>query len=205
MFVAPLADRLGGSEKMLWDILSRGASKGVDQHVVCLQDGPLLRELEDIGIPATIVPAGRLRDPRATGRALLSLTRVLRRTRPDLVVGWTAKAHLYAHPSAVAAGVGRRTVWWQHSVPQGHWVDRLATMLPAAAVGCSSHASAAAQQRLRPRRPTFVVHPGVEPPGNDTGCALSRSDLGIPDGRPVVTIVGRLQPWKGQDLSLIHI
>jgi glycosyltransferase involved in cell wall biosynthesis len=88
-----------------------------------------------------------------------------------------------------------RLVWWQHGVPERHWMDLLATALPACAVGCSSSTAARAQRGLWPHRPAFVVHPGVEPPH---GVARSRESLGIPGDRSVIGIVGRLQPWKGQ-------
>src|SRR3712207_8756816 len=50
-----------------------------------------------------------------------------------------------------------RLVWWQHVVPlERAVIDRVATRLPAVAVGASSAAAARAQQGLRPQRPTFV-------------------------------------------------
>jgi glycosyltransferase involved in cell wall biosynthesis len=87
-------------------------------------------------------------------------------------------------------------VWWQHGVTVGHWMDRAATAIPARAVGCSSSTAARAQAALRPRRPAFVVHPGVEPSMN--GASPPAAALDIPAGRTVIGIVGRLQPWKGQ-------
>jgi len=77
-------------------------------------------------------------------------------------------------------------------------MDRAATALPAIAIGCCSHAAAEAQGRLSPSRRTFVVAPGaavatIRP--DDSG-AGARSDV------PVIGLVGRLQPWKGQDRLL---
>jgi glycosyltransferase involved in cell wall biosynthesis len=131
-------------------------------------------------------------------RCVLAVSRTLRRRRPDLILSWMPKAHLYCAPAAVLAGMRARLVWWQHEIPAGHWMDRLATLLPARAVGCSSRAAAQAQERLRPRRSTFVVAPGVAPPA--PGSVLAPPEQG--DGLPVVGLVGRLQPWKGQDRLL---
>jgi glycosyltransferase involved in cell wall biosynthesis len=78
-------------------------------------------------------------------------------------------------------------------------MDRLATLLPCCAVGCSSAASAEAQRAMRPRRPVFVVHPGVPLPAEPLP---KRTLAGVPLGRTVVGIVGRLQPWKGQERLL---
>jgi glycosyltransferase involved in cell wall biosynthesis len=196
----PLAERLGGSEKMLWTILRHHDRMRLEPIVVFLQPGPFEREVAGLGVGTHVVDAGRLRDVDAAVRTVRGLSTLLRVEKPNLVLNWMAKSQLYGAPAALLAGIGNRVVWWQHGVPESHWLDRLATMLPARAIGCSSDASAQAQERLWPSRRTFVVHPGIDPPTAtaDDGRHLRRV-LGIPDGRHVVGIVGRLQPWKGQD------
>jgi glycosyltransferase involved in cell wall biosynthesis len=194
--ITPLSERLGGSENMLWHILRHAPSADLTPRLICFQDGPFIDELAALGVPASVIDAGRMREAQRGARAIGRLTRLLRRERPDIVVSWLPKVHLYAGPAALAAGLADRAVWWQHNIA-GAWLDRAATALPAAAVGCSSHAVAVSQQRLRPRRPTFVVHPGVEPAALATP-SLTAAHLGIPAGRPIVAIVGRLQHGKGQ-------
>jgi len=79
-------------------------------------------------------------------------------------------------------------------------MDRLATALPADAIGCSSHATARVQQRMRPRRATFVVYPGMDLPPVP-GLAdrdRIRQQLNVARDRAVVGVMGRLQPSKGQ-------
>jgi len=195
-FVTPLAERLGGTENMLWHILRHASSAELAPRVVCFQEGPLIDEVDALGIPTSVIQSGRLREARRGAAAVRRLTRLLRRDRPDIVLNWLPKAHLYAGPASVAAGIGRRVVWWQHSLAGG-WIDQAATVLPAAAVGCSSHAIADSQQRMRPQRRTFVVHPGVEP-DDFRSASITASDLGIPGDRLIAAIVGRLQAWKGQ-------
>jgi hypothetical protein len=109
---------------------------------------------------------GRLRDVRRLGASVRALASLMRAERPDLILNWIAKAQVYGGAAAALAGMSDRVVWWQHSVSDGHWLDRAATLVPACAVGCSSSAVAAAQASLRPRRRTFVVHPGVDPASN---------------------------------------
>jgi glycosyltransferase involved in cell wall biosynthesis len=84
-------------------------------------------------------------------------------------------------------------------------LDRLATAVPARAIGASSHVAASAQAKLRPERPTFVVYPGIEAPAvrSSTELAALRSSLGLPANAFVVGIAGRLQPCKRQHF-LIH-
>ena len=197
---APWGERLGGAEAMLWTILKHLDRERVEPAVLFLEAGPFERDVASLGIPTAVVPAGRLRNPLGVARTVGRLARTLRRHDPDVILNWSPKMQLYGGAAALAAGLGPRVVWWQHGVPNGHWMDRLATVLPAAAVGCSSEASLEAQRRLTPRREGFVVHPGVEPGKRmePAPAARLRAELGIPAERAVVGILGRLQPWKGQ-------
>jgi len=195
----PWGAALGGAERMLEAFLAEMDRERVEVTAVFFEAGPFERQTAALGVATEVLPTGRLRQPRQLARSVRALAALLRREQPDLVLNWTAKAQLYGAAAALLAGMPERVVWWQHGVQDGHWMDRMATLLPAAAIGCSSAASADAQARLRPRRRTFVIHPGVT--------ALSPSSngspvLAVPDGRLVIGIVGRLQPWKGQDRLL---
>ncbi len=123
---------------------------------------------------------------------------MIRRRQPDVILNWAAKTQLYGAPAALLCGMGDRVVWWQQLIPTGHWLDRCATALPTAAVGCYSEAAARAQARLAPARTTFVVAAGTPIPSP----APQRASLKLAPGAPVVGLVGRLQPWKGQDRLL---
>jgi glycosyltransferase involved in cell wall biosynthesis len=150
-----------------------------------------------------VIPTGRLRRPDVTVRTIWRLAALLRRRRPDLLLNWNAKTQLYGAPAAALVGIGDRIVWWQHLTPEGHWMDRLATLMPAMAIGCWSNASQAAQAAISPRRPSFVVNPGIDvDKARDGAPAPLKAQLEIPLDRLVVGIVGRLQPWKGQDRFL---
>lgn len=195
--------RLGGSENFLWTFLRHSARNRIEPHVLFLKSGPFRDEVAALGIPTSLEPVGRYRHVPRNLRAVGRLARRLRRERPDLVVNWTAEAQLYGGVAAALAGLGGRVVWWQHGVHGTHWLDPYIGWLPAAAIGASSHAAADEQARHRPRRPTFVVHPGIEepPPDADLGARV-RAELGIPAGRLVLGVVGRLHPEKGQDRLL---
>ena len=188
---------------MLRAFLRRLPRSWLDPEVVFLQPGSFEREVAALGLRTHVVPSGRLRNPRRTAWAVWKLGALLRVLQPDLVLSWAAKPHLYVAPAALLAQRRTSLAWWQHGIPDGHWMDRLATRLPAAAIGCSSHAAAAGQGRLRPRRRLFVVHPGIEeqPEERRSRPALRRA-LGLPQHAFLVGVVGRLQPDKGQDLFL---
>jgi glycosyltransferase involved in cell wall biosynthesis len=171
--------------------------------VIFLSRGSFEREVAELGVPTEVIDAGRLRHPIATGRAILRISSAVRRFQPDLLLSWSARVHIYGYPASVLAGYRRRAMWWQHMIPHGHRMDRVATLMPAAAVGCWSNASQEAQRGMWPRRRTFVVNPGIVPPDCDErGNKALRESLDIADGRLVVGIVGRLQAWKGQDKFL---
>ena len=195
----PWGAALGGAEQMLRTFLGGLDQERVDPTIVFLEPGPFERETAALGIRTATVPVGRLRQPHRVLAAVGELAALVRRERPDLLLNWSAKAQLYGGAAALFAGLSGRVVWWQHGVPSGHWMDRLATLLPARAIGCSSSASAAGQSRLRPHRPVFVVHPGVSVPASPVA---KRKLPGVPAGRTVIGIVGRLQPWKGQERLL---
>jgi glycosyltransferase involved in cell wall biosynthesis len=204
VITVPYGQRLGGAESMLWVLLRHLDRSQIEPHVVALTPGPFEREIAELGVSTTVVSAGRLRQLHKASGVVRAVARLLERERPDLILNWLSKTQIYGAAAARLARLGDRVVWWQHGMPNGHWIDRLATALPARAVGCSSHASATAQDRLWPHRETFVVHPGIEPPSvaSDEDLHLLRGRVGVPRDRVVVGIVGRLQPWKGQDRLL---
>lgn len=164
-----------------------------------LEPGPFERDAAAAGFRTLVRDAGRLRRADRFARVVRALAADLRRERPELMLNWMAKTQLYGAPAAALAGMSDRIVWWQHVLPTGTWLDRLATLLPARAIGGSSHAAAREQERLWPRRPTFVVHPGIEPPAAaaDAQRGFARS------GAAVVGSVGRLEPGRRQH-DLLH-
>jgi glycosyltransferase involved in cell wall biosynthesis len=184
---------------MLWDFL-RGVDRGwVEPVVVFFEGGQFERDVAGLGLETAVIETGRLRQLAKGTRAIRALADLLRRRQPDILVNWSPKTQLYGATAAARAGLRDRVVWWQHSFPErAHWIDRAATALPTLAVGCSSAATSEAQQRLRPRRRTFVVHPGVVVPAARSGDGAAL-ELGIPRSRVVLGMLGRLQPWKGQD------
>jgi glycosyltransferase involved in cell wall biosynthesis len=165
------------------------------------------------------MPPGRLRSPRHVVATARRVRRLLRREDPDLILNWLSTAHVYAGLGAQLARMSGRCAWWQLDMfadraperarladriatVRGRSLDRVATVIPAIAIGCCSESVRAAQDRIRPHRPTFAVLPGIDPPaelGLDARQAL-RADLGLPDDAIVVGIVGRLFAWKGHHL-----
>lgn len=186
---------------MLWMFLRHLDRTQIEPEVGFLSPGAFVDEVTKLGISTWSMHASRLRNPFGYIRTVTGLAARLRNERPDAVLAWSAKAHVYLGAAALVARSRSRVLWWQHGITTGHWLDRLATLVPADGIGCSSHACEAAQTRLAPRRRTFVAYPGVELA--QAACPITRDELGIDTGAFVVGIVGRLQPWKGQS-KVIH-
>lgn len=194
----PWGQRLGGAEVMLQTVLDGARRSEQELEPVFLEDGPWARELKAAGFVVHVLDAGRLREARRFLATIARLARIFRQRRPDLILNWSAKTHLYGAPAAALAGMAGRVVWWQHDIPSPRGIDLLATLLPARAIGTTSRSAAAAQAHLFPKRPTFTVNAGIAPPRG----ASAPARFEPPPGAVVVGIVGRLQAWKGQDRLL---
>jgi glycosyltransferase involved in cell wall biosynthesis len=199
LVTVPWGQRLGGAEAMLQMILDGAKRRGHEFELVFFEDGPWPQELARDGFRVEVIEVGRLRQARRTLASIVRLAKLLRRRKPDLILDWSAKTHIYGAPAAMLAGLAPRLVWFQQVIPDGHWIDRAATALPAAAVGCYSNAAAHAQKQLHPKRRTFVVAAGTPIPAH---APASPPPLELPADAVVVGLVGRLQEWKGQDRVL---
>ncbi len=204
--------RLSGGEIALLRLLPH--LRRVNAHVILGEEGPLAARLAQAGISVEVLPiAAAARDTRkdtvrlggASPAALLStlayiarLTVRLRQLRPDLVHTNSLKAGVYGSVAANAAGIP--VVW--------HLRDRIAPdYLPRPAVrfvrgllgrmadgvvanSAATLATLSAGGRSRVHRvvPDSVERPPQHPhtPRNPAATTFG--------------IVGRIAPWKGQDL-----
>jgi glycosyltransferase involved in cell wall biosynthesis len=188
----------------------------VEPHVILAEDGPLADALVAQGISVEVMPmAARARDARKAtmrvgrvspfaiaGSAMYTvrIARRLRALRPDLVHTNSLKAGVYGGIAARTAGVPM--IWHVH--------DRIATdYLPAPAVvavrflisrlatGCIANSQATLLALGTSVR--AVVLPSAVPEmisGTPANAAWARR------GATVFGIIGRLAPWKGQDVFL---
>jgi len=183
---------------MLQGVLDGAREEGHELELVFFEPGPWPDELREAGFRVEVIAAGRLRQAHKWLATVIKLARLLRARKPDLILNWAAKTQLYGSPAATLVGMADRVIWWQQAIPMRSWLDGSATLLPATAIGCYSQAAATAQARLFPARETFVVAAGSPLPTAHPEPAPLR----LPEGVPIVGLVGRLQPWKGQDRLL---
>ena len=201
IILMPLAERCGGAERLLLELMRHGRGAGVTWTVVFFEDGPLRDAVEALGVETHVVRTGRLREIGSYVQSVRRLRRLFEEQEATLVFSWMSKAHLYG--GVAALGTSLPAWWYQHGIPEpSGWMDRLITLVPAQGVVACSGAAAAAQRRLWPRRPTHVVHPCVDLEQFDAERLPSpadvRRELGLSGEGPLIGLVGRLQQWKGQ-------
>lgn len=198
--VMPLAEQRGGAELLLWHLMQQGQNLGVEWLGIFFEDGPLVKQIQSLGVETHIVKAGRLRQPLHLIATVTKIRAIAKQSRADAIFSWMAKAHLYSSFAAKLSGIP--ALWYQQGVPSNQgWLDKIATMLPACGILACSKTSAIAQANMRPSRPVRVVYPSVELDRFDPeklGSKESlRQQLDLPQNVPLIGIVGRLQRWKG--------
>lgn len=201
--IMPLAEQRGGGELMLLDLIRHGRDSGITWMVIFLEDGPMLAQIEAMGVETRLVPSGRLREPHKLIGTIRQIARIAREWQASALLGWMGKSNLYGGPASALARIP--SIWYQLSVPvDKNWIDRIANLLPTRAVITLSKAAQRAQGEFYPRRPTPLVYPGVDLERFDLANlptpAAARERLPLPDAYkrgPLIGIVGRLQRWKG--------
>jgi glycosyltransferase involved in cell wall biosynthesis len=198
LFIAPVSVQ-GGANEVLLALTS--ADSAYESLVVALRPGPLVDRLASEEIPHVLLHAPRLLAIRDSLRVMRQLERIVARWEPDLVFSSEAAAHIYAALPAARHRVP--AVWRQPARPDARDpINIVVNRLPAKAVAVASDFIAAEQRRFG-SRPVAIVRPGInlERLVGADGSQL-REDHDILSNAVLVTIVGRLQPWKGQHLFL---
>ena len=197
--VMPSAHPHGGSEEALVQLLRSQEQAGlVISLLIFLEDGELKRTCEGLGAPVKVVQSGRLREPWKHAAAVVSIARLLKSYRIDVVLGWMTKAHIYSGVAGKLAGVP--ALYFQHGLPDDGVVDRLSRKVPAAgALGCSEFV--AREQQARVSYPVVGTPVAADTKRFETVAeipvAQMRRKLGLEEEAPLVGIVARLQRWKG--------
>lgn len=200
---------MGGAEISLLSTLAKVDRKRVEPVVATLGfgSGNYPERLRAVGLEVHELDAGRARNPFAWAGTVLRLRRLVLQRKLQVVVSNGYHPHYYGAPAAWLSGV--KTVLFCRDFPNKHRIpaaERIAFLLGASLYLTASRAMAeAVKSRLGARRPVQVIPNGVDTelfrPRPDEGKAL-REELGMPAGSLVVTVAGRLQPWKGQHLFI---
>jgi glycosyltransferase involved in cell wall biosynthesis len=206
--------RLSGGEIALLRLLPHLDS--VHPHVLLAEDGPLVGRLHVEGISTEVLPLGdSARDLRkaAVGRRgvppqaaavttayVARLALRLHRLKPDLVHTNSLKAGVYGSVAARLAGIP--VIWHVRDHISEDYLPRAAVTLVrrmsrhlANAVVANSHSTL--QTVAAPNKSSVVVYSVLPEVMTDVPLRPRRAPGPLTFG-----IVGRLAPWKGQDLFL---
>jgi glycosyltransferase involved in cell wall biosynthesis len=197
---------IGGAELMLARLIS-GATEDTQHYVISLTDvGPVGNELRAKGVS---VHALGVKYTLGIVFALVSLVRLIRQIRPDIVQTWMYHADLVGGLAARAAGV-TRIIWGvrttdisvgaARSTIVTRWIcARLSAIIPTCIV-CAAEASRIAHARLGYAASRMVVIPNgfdvekLSVPA--TASAKFRASNDLPADALLVGCVGRFHPVK---------
>ncbi len=201
LVVMPSGQWRGGAEASLLHIAQAREAVGLDLSVVFLEGGNLPGRFVHEGVETTVMDAGRLRNPVRFLRTVGKLRRLLARERPDAVLAWMTKAHLYSGLAARRSGVP--ALIFQAGLSDGSPIDRLARRIPSAGyLACSEFAAVRQRAALSdPRERVETVLPACEHARSEEALSCQPAEmkrrLGFDPALPLVGTVGRLQRWKG--------
>jgi glycosyltransferase involved in cell wall biosynthesis len=205
--VVPSAARRGGGDIWLAHLLETLTPDQVDLLVVFETDGELVELTSAVGHRVAVL--GRTDTACDVDLTTLAepLARVLTREELQVTVHWSPRAHVYGTRARQMIGRNGPVAWVQHVIPSDFWLHRLANACPAQAVVCVSHAVAQAHHGLYSDRPAAVLHPGVGGSLALFGKAEARANLKVPREALLIGVVGRVEPWKGQDVTVraVHL
>jgi glycosyltransferase involved in cell wall biosynthesis len=208
-FIDQQGDAAGGAERSL-AILLGALPPDIEPHVVLFCDGAYADSLRARNIPVTVVqmPAAFLRTTRerpvggvaAVPFAVRAVARALRSVRADIVYTNTIKAHTVALPAAKIVGI--RSVVHLRDILSGAGLAAVRAVIAT----CSreriaiSHAVGTAfglsETHVIPNPLQLETY--VELPER----AAARAQIGIPAGVRLVSLIGRINRWKGHDRFL---
>lgn len=212
--------KVGGAEGLLLMILARLDRERFDPIVVCPENGPLLKQVTELAVPAEIVTGLEARFTWRVGqflRYLKSFAQVIRQlrqkvvtTRPDLVHANSIRAGLVA--TAAAFGLGTRVIWHVHDLLPRHpltigirtfaFLSRRTRMIAVSQAAADRFSGAILPWQGR----VTVILNAIDLEKflpNQTARQELRGELQLGEGDFVIGIVGRLTPSKGQ-LELLH-
>jgi glycosyltransferase involved in cell wall biosynthesis len=170
--------------------------------------GDLPKRLRAAGIDVFEVRAGRLRNLAGWLGAVWRLRSLVRSSNSELLVANGYHPHLYSHPAARLSGAKSAVFCHDFPAPRRRacMIESLSFRLHADGYFAPSMAMArAVEQRISGRRPVQLVPNGVDTSRfrpNPRARAALRAEMGITPENLVVTVAGRLQPWKGQHVFL---
>ena len=216
---------LGGAEVNVLELLAHPAVRADwDVHLAAAPGSPLAQRVADLGWPLVphqfgsalnelrivgrgFSPMAKFRGWQELRRATDRLAATLASLRPQVVLSCTNKDHFAA--GAAARPLGIPSVWWMNDILSADFfgwpVRRLFVQRARKLATCVAPVSHCGRAALVaegvPADRCETIHNGI-PLGRyvrHPGRPL-RTELGLAPGEPLFGLIGRITPWKGQDV-----
>lgn len=211
---------IGGTRRHLRDVAAVQARAGHQVHVVAAAlRMPEVRgdfeQLRELGIDVRELPMVRSIQPAVDARHLGQLRRILREVRPDVVHTHSSKAGVLGRMASRSTGIGVRihtphTFAFLFDAMFSNAKRRLFRSIEGFLGKQTHRLIAVSQSEAETIGKSGVVHPdcvrvvpnGVDPTGFTGRDPVSRTSLGVPEGAPLLAVIGLLNVAKGQDVAL---
>lgn len=205
---------VGGTRRHVLDLCFGLPAERFEQHLICSLRTPAFQaDIEGLrarGVRVTVLPMRREISPPADLGALWALSELLRRDRPDILHGHSAKGGFlarlaarqvqprpatvynpHAFPFQMTVGSVRRWVYLELERWAGRHTDRLVAVGP-------SQLALALEHRVVPPERAVLIRNGVRPTDLVTGVEREavRAELDLPPESPVFGTVAALVPQK---------
>src|SRR4051812_276583 len=73
--VMPLGTQRGGAEVLLRELVGRSVGPQLHWQLIFLEAGPLVQEFRRLGASTSVIPSGRLRNPRSYWSCVLRIAK----------------------------------------------------------------------------------------------------------------------------------
>jgi glycosyltransferase involved in cell wall biosynthesis/O-antigen/teichoic acid export membrane protein len=196
------AKALGGAEHSLL-LLLRHLDRTRFRPVLACNPGRLADVARALDVRVAEVAMPRLKRelaaPVRLARGVADLVHVLKRERIAVVYCNTVRSSVYAALAAQCAG--RPLLWQVHDILRPGVYLRWMASRAERTVTVSEAAAAPLRSVLPAHVPVVVIPNGVDPAAyaraGEAGVRVRRA-WGVSADAPVIGLVGRLEPWKGQ-------
>jgi glycosyltransferase involved in cell wall biosynthesis len=207
--------QIGGAERVLLSIVENRARLRFEPVVIC-PTGPLHEQLRKRGITTTTAnvlnarftfrPDQLLRYFTSFARVIFQLRRQVNQLKPDLIHANSVRAGLVATFATV--GSQKRVIWHVHDLlplrhPFNPFIRAIAFVSRRTRIVAVAQASADRFTRslLPLKNRVTVIRNGIDVEGfrpRVTARRALRDELHLSEDQPVIGIIGRLTPSKGQ-------
>lgn len=174
---------------------------------VAFRSGTFLAEFEKLEVPIQDFNAGHLREWHKTLAVIWRMIKFIRKEKIDAILTTGAHNHIYAALAKTMTGVALIAYVMDYYQPKwrdNHLLVKLSLCLGADYyLTCSQACMETLEKLIPPEIPRAILYHGVDPdffskPGN----AGVREQLHLKEGQKLISIIARLQRWKGQDVFL---